>query len=806
MNRSLLGVMVLVAGVLIPAGVCQPDSPRRYVPLTSDWTFHKGDVPGAEKTTFDDSRWRTVSVPHDWSIEGPYSEQWASGTGYLPGGIGWYRKTFQLDAEANGKSVFVEFDGIYCNSEVWINGYSLGKRPYGYISFVYDLTPHIRYNGDDNVLAVRVDHSDYADSRWYTGSGIYRPARLCITDKVRIAAWGVYVTTPQVSTDQAEIRIETTIDNLDAAQRPIDLTSYILNPDNLVVAKVSHTGAVIDAHGQKTYIQTARITDPQRWSVHSPVLYTVLSVLETDGRKLDQVRTPFGIRTFRFDPNKGFFLNGESMKIKGVCVHHDAGPVGAAVPPGMWRRRLERLREIGCNAIRMSHNPSDAALLDLCDQMGFLVMAEAFDEFTPPKRKWVEGWNVGTPSLKGYGQVFEQWAIRDIQDMVIRDRNHPSIIFWSVGNEIDYPNDPFSHPVLGGEYKPTQPPADDMVRHGRPLVEAVKKLDSTRPVTAALANVAMSDAVGFADLFDVVGYNYQEQRYAEDHAKYPNRVIYGSENGKNYDAWRAVKENDFIAAQFLWVGFDFLGEAGGWPIRCSQAGLFDLCGFKKPIGWFRQALWAKEPMIYLAASPLSPGQTALRRNLERGLQSHWNWSEGQTLRVIAYSNCPQAELFLNGQSLGQATPLPRLGPVCVWEVPFSAGQLKVVGQQDGKNVCEYSLITAGKPQKLQLSPDSRTLRANGQDVCQIEFSVTDEKGVRVPDADHLVRFYVSGPARILAVGNGDPANHENETDAVHNAWQGRGLAVVQALNESGTVRITASSPGLEDSRIQIEIK
>ncbi len=806
MNRSVSVPIVFVASLLVSVGLCQTASPRRYVPLTTEWTFHKGDVPGAEKMTFDDSRWRTVTVPHDWSIEGPYSEQWASGTGYLPGGIGWYRNTFQLDADADGKSVYVEFDGVYCNSEVWINDHYLGKRPYGYISFYYDLTPHIRYNGDENILAVRVDHSDYADSRWYTGSGIYRPVRLCITDKVRIATWGVYVTTPKVTAEQAEIRIETTLDNLDAAQSQIDLTSYIINPDNLVVAKVSHSGGVVEAQGLKTYVQTATIRDPQLWSIQTPTMYSVLSVLETDGRIIDQVRTPFGIRTFRFDPDEGFFLNDEHVTLKGVCVHHDAGPVGAAVPSGMWRRRLEMLKEIGCNAIRMSHNPPAKELLDLCDQMGFLVMNEAFDEFTPPKRKWVEGWNAGTPSLKGYGQVFEQWAVRDIQDWVRRDRNHPSIIFWSIGNEIDYPNDPFSHPVLGNEYKPTQPPADDLVRYGKPLVEAVKELDTTRPVTAALASVAMSDAVGFTDLLDVVGYNYQEQRYVDDHAKHPKRVIYGSENGKHYGAWQAVTDNDFISGQFLWVGFDFLGEARGWPVRNSQAGLFDLCGFKKPIGWFRQALWAPAPMIYLAASPRRDGSGSARRNLERGMRSHWNWPEQQRMSVIAYSNCPQAELFLNGRSLGQGTPMPQMGPVFVWDVPFSAGELKAVGQKDGGAVCEYSLNTAGEPQRIHLKPDTRSLKADGQDVCQIEFYIADDKGVRVPDAENLVRFHVSGPARILAVGNGDPANHADETDAVHNAWQGRGLAIVQALYESGTVRVSASSPDLDGTEVQIEIK
>ena len=780
--------------------------PREYRVLTTGWAFHKGDIPGAEKMSFDDRLWRRVSVPHDWSIEGPYSREWASGTGYLPGGIGWYRYAFTFDSDARTQNVAVEFDGVYCNSEVWINGHYLGKRPNGYIGFEYDLTPYLRF-GDKNVLAVRVDHSAFADSRWYTGSGIYRPVRLCVTEAVRIGQWGVYVTTPSVTGDAAQIRIETTVNNLALSQREVQLTSYIVDAAGLAVAKVTtRGGGAVDADGEKVYVQDATVKNPKLWSLETPTLYSVLSVLEYEGRKVDQVSTPFGIRTIRFDAEKGFFLNGSPVTIKGVCVHHDAGPVGAAVPPGMWERRLRQLKEIGCNAIRMSHNPPMSELLSLCDRMGFLVMDEAFDEFTPPKNKWVTGWNDGVPSKRGYGEVFEEWGVRDIQDMLRRDRNHPSIIFWSIGNEIDYPNDPFSHSALGGQYRPAAPPAEELVRLGRPLVDAVKALDTTRPVTVALASVVMSDAAGFTELLDVVGYNYQEGRYAADHDRYPDRVIYGSENSRDYNAWRAVVDNAFIAGQFLWVGYDFLGEARGWPVRNSQAGLFDLCGFKKPIGWFRQALWSDVPMVYAAVRRADDRTPLTVRTFDRGVQSHWNWNAGDQMLVTAYSNCPETELFLNGRSLGAGSRQASLGPVFVWDVPFEAGVLKVVGTKDGAAICEYVLHTAGNARKVVLKADRQTLRADEEDVCHLEFFITDEKGVVVPEAEHLVRFHLVGPARLRAVGNGNPANHEDETDASHNAWQGRGLAVVQAINESGRVTVSASSPGLDGMDITITIR
>jgi len=472
----------------------------------------------------------------------------------------------------------------------------------------------------------------------------------------------------------------------------------------------------------------------------------------------------------------------------------------------MWQRRLRLLKEIGCNAIRMSHNPPAPELLDLCDQMGFLVMDEAFDEFTPPKNKWVEGWNQGTPSRKGYGEVFETWSIRDIQDMVLRDRNHPSIVLWSIGNEIDYKNDPFSHPVLGPEYKPEQPSAENLVKWGKPLVAAVKKLDATRPVTSALATAPMSNAVGFADLLDVVGYNYQEKYYSQDHQKYPKRILLGSENSMSPADWKTVTDNDYVCGQFLWVGFDFLGEARAWPVKISQSGLFDLCGSKKPIGFLRQALWSDKPMVYLCAAPQRLQQQDNSPRGPRNLLSSWNWPEKSNVNVFCYTNCQKVELFLNDKSLGAKSPANEPAGRLSWQMPYASGILKAVGINDDKAVCQYVLQTAGTAKKIALKLDPASHYPGTKDTFQFEVSVTDETGVLVPIADNEITLTIDGPARVIGFGNGNPASHDNETDATHRVYHGLALAVIQSDGPSGKISVKATSPDLNDATVSIQEK
>jgi beta-galactosidase len=770
-------------------------SARLAQDFDANWLFSKGDFASTMMPAFDDGNWRKLDVPHDWSVEGPFSTDYGSGNGFVPGGVGWYRKHFRLDAAQKNKLVAIEFDGVYDHSEVWINGQFVGARPFGFIGFEYDLTPYLNWNSD-NVIAVRVDHSRYADSRFYTGSGIYRNVRLVITEPLRIAHWGTSVTTPEIKKDSALIRVETTIENNFTNEEKFSLRSDIVAPDGTMVGTATASKSAA-GNSVQTLVQKIKMSQPQLWSLQSPQLYTLKSRIQSGDAIMDEAETPFGIRTAAFDANKGFFLNGISTRLKGVCLHHDAGPVGAAVPDKVLERRLHLLKEIGVNAIRTSHNPPDPELLNLCDRMGFLVMDEAFDEFTPSKNKWVAGWNAGMPSRFGYGEIFAQWSVTDITDMVRRDRNHPSIILWSIGNEIDYPNDPFSDPVLGQNYRPENPPAKDLLKCAAPLVAAVKSLDRTRPVTAALAAVAMSDAVGFPELLDVVGYNYQEARYADDHQQFPKRVIYGSENGHQYAAWRAVETNNYVAGQFLWTGVDYLGEANAWPNRANGAGLLDLCGFKKPIGWFRQSLWSDKPMVYLCV----PGAPVNRRF---NAAEHWNWPSNATVNVACYANCPEVKLTLNGKIIGTRKSSEAVDGVLTWQVPFEPGTLKAVGRANGQDVCDYVLQTAGAPRRIELLPDTTQLRADGEDVSQIEFRIVDENGVRVPNAAAEVKFDLTGPAKIIGIGNGDLSNSEKCQGDTHRGFQGRGLAILQTTGISGTITLQASAPGLEAASVTLQ--
>jgi beta-galactosidase len=804
MNRKPIpfSTMLCLGGLLAashPLHAATPASGRAYVDLDADWRFSKGDFASAMVPAFDDTAWRPVNVPHDWSSEGPFSAEYGSGNGYAPGGIGWYRKHFKLDAGDTNKLVAVEFDGVYDHSEVWINGHFVGGRPYGYSSFECVLTPLLRFGSGENVIAVRVDHSRFADSRWYTGSGIYRHVRLRLTDKLRIGHWGTFVTTPVVAKDSATVRVETAVENGSGQNQSFSLQAELVAPDGRAVGSLTIAGTLAAGTNQ-TVVQQIKFASPQLWSPDSPALYTLKSRLSAGNIVVDETATPVGIRTLQFDPDKGFFLNGVSMKLKGVCIHHEAGCLGAAVPDKVLERRLRVLKELGVNAIRTSHNPPAPELLDLCDRIGLLVKDEAFDEFTPAKNKWVTGRNNGEPSRFGYAELFDRWSVIDVSDMVRRDRNHPSVIMWSIGNEIDYRNDPFSDPILGNEYRPANPPAQDLVTCARPLIAAVKRLDPTRPVTAALATVAMSDAVGLGEMLDAVGYNYQETRYAADHQKYPKRFIFGSENSSGLAQWLAVRDNEYVAGQFLWTGIDYLGEANRWPNRGSGAGLLDLCGFKKPNAWFRQSLWSDKPMVYLCAS-VGGGGGGRGRGGGAGAQESWNWPSNANVTVRCYTTCPEVVLTLNGKPLGTKRLSDAVQGALTWDVPFEPGALKAVGQTDGSAVCEFVLKTAGPARRIELLPDVKELRADGRDVAHIDFRIVDAQGVRVPDAAPEVTFAVDGPAELLGIENGDLNSPSNGKGPARNASRGRGLAFVQSKISAGSLTVTATSPGLESGSV-----
>jgi beta-galactosidase len=777
--------------------------------FNNNWRFYKGDVPVALQPGYDDSGWRTLNLPHDWSIEGPFDKKNASGTGFLPGGIGWYRKSFTVPADLKNSKVFIYFDGVYNNSEVWINGAYLGKRPNGYISFEYDLTPYIN-PGKENFIAVKVDHTKFGDSRWYTGSGIYRDVKLIYTPVVHIRKWGVSYSTPEVSSDRATIKFDVKTINESDKSSAVTFFSYLVSGKD-TIGKFADKAQLAPGK-EKIFSHTLSFPKPRLWDIDNPSLYSLVTVLK--GKNFaDQMTTTVGFRNIRFDPDKGFFLNGRKLKLKGICMHHDAGSLGSAVPRKEIERRLDILKELGCNAIRTSHNPFSSDFLDLCDRKGFLVIDEAFDEWELPKKKWIEGWNKGTPGKDGYSSDFIQWANTDIADFVMRDRHHPSVIMWSIGNEIDYPNDPYTHPILNTEanpqtwakFDPNLPDANRLGLVARQLVAVVKQLDSIRPVTAGLASALMSNETGYAEALDVTGYNYQEFRYRNDHQKYPKRVMYGSENGMTLEAWNAVAENDYVAGQFLWTGFEYLGEAGQFPSRHSTSGIIDLAGNKKPEFFFRQSLWSDKPMVYLGTTNRISNQGEVNLWSHKRVDAVWNWKEGQTISVNAFTNCETVELFLNDKSLGVKNTREFQNRVIAWEVPYEAGNLKAVARNGGNVAAAFELNTSGTPVNLTAVCDASTLKADNTDLAHIFINITDDAGNTVYSALNEITVEVSGPARLIGTEDANPVNIEDYKDNKQKAFHGKLLVYIQPTDKTGKANITVSSPGLKSSSVQIEV-
>jgi len=784
---------------------------RRYSPPVSNrvrtsidfnWKFFKGNIKGAENVSFNDASWRDVKLPHDWSIEGPFSKNNPSGGegGYLPGGIGWYRKHFNLPEEDKGKKVFIEFDGVYMNSKVWINNVYLGNHPYGYTSFSYDLTPYLNYGDKENILAVKVDNSKQPNSRWYSGSGIYRHVWLVTTDKLHIAHWGTYITTPEVSKKSATIEIKTRVKNeYDVLKKVVLITSIVdKNDRELKEVKTAHD---IPGNGECEFVQSCKIRSPNLWSPDNPYLYRVYTKIEETEEVVDNYKTPMGIREFYFDANKGFFLNGENIKIKGTCNHHDCGLLGAACPDRANERKVEIMREMGCNAIRMSHNPPSPELLDYCDKYGILVMDEAFDEWKRGKLRY------------GYHEYFDKWATEDLKSMIYRDRNHPSIILWSVGNEIPEQGRPEGVEIL------------------KKLVEVVHKEDPTRPVTSACNYIQGANKTGFAGLLDVVGYNYSERFYEEDHKKYPERKIIATETVnypyqpgnafpyRSYSQWLKAQKSEYVIGEFLWTGFDYLGESGigedarkgpnpweecpKWPCRSALCGFLDLCGFKKPGYYFRRSLWSDTPMVYLVAQNAKDA-----KNIKLvpfwgwpEVASHWNWKE-DTIFVHCYTNCESVELLLNGKSLGSKELSPSR-PFLMWKVHYEPGELKAVGKRNDKGICTHELYTAGKPAKIVLTPDRESIVADGQDISFITVNILDNKGTIAPRAKNLITFNISGEGEIIGVGSGDSRSHEDYKSNKRKAYNGKCLVIIQSKRNPGQILLTATSPGLSSDSITV---
>ena len=780
-------------------------SPRAKILFDDAWQFHLGEISGAQAPEARSEDWKQINVPHDWSAEAGFSETNASCTGFLPGGIGWYRKSFETPPSWAGRKVFVTFDGVYRNSEVWINGHSLGQRPYGYSTFQYDLTPFLATNGQ-NLLSVRVERENVADSRFYTGSGIYRHVWLTVCDPVHVVQWGNYITTPRASAESADVVVRTEVTNDAASAKSIRVNWQIVGPDDVAIEEGAQTKELAAGSGY-TFSLWQKMAKPKLWSPETPLLYTMVSRVFADGVLKDETRTPFGIRTFRFDANLGFFLNGNNMKLKGLCIHHDAGVLGAAVPEDVLSRRLKLVKEIGANAVRCSHNPMAPEFYDLCDQLGLLVMDEAFDEWEIGKRKWVNGRNVGSAKRFGYSEDFEVWAERDCGDMVRRDRNHPSIIMWSIGNEIDYPTDPYvlseTRAVEGFSQDNRLPKQTRLAVVAPSLIAAVKREDATRPVTMALANVVSSDATGLAQMLDVVGYNYQEQDYDRDHKAFPSRVIYGSENGIGFQQWKAVSDNPFVSAQFLWVGFDFLGEAGSWPNHGSRAGLFDTRGFKKIPALQREAMWSQNPMVALLVG--APTRSGEERGWRRRLEAHWTWPEQtRRLRAVVFSNCDMVELRLNGRPL-ETKPVGEQHSAS-FDVDYERGQLSAIGYRNDTAVATNTLITAGEPSAIRLEIDRTVMPGDGQSVAHVTASIVDQQGNLVQTATNPITVSVKGAGRLLGVDNGDLNDTTPLSSPTKQARDGHVLSFVQAGHQPGTIIMSATAPGLTESKLVLSLE
>ncbi|MGA7723462.1 MAG: sugar-binding domain-containing protein [Ignavibacteriaceae bacterium] len=779
---------------------------RKKLLFDQGWKFHLGDLNQARETLFDDASWRSVNLPHDWSIEADFNSKLASCTGYLPGGFGWYRKIFDIPQSYKGETITIQFDGVYCNSEIWVNGNYVGKHAYGYTSFFFNLTPFINV-GKKNVIAVRVDHRKYLDTRWYSGSGIYRHVWLLATNTIHVGQWGTYVLTPEVTLKAAKVAIKTIIANDKKITKTIKLLSLLVDANGNEVAK-SETKVLL-SDSLTPVSQSVILDKPILWDLENPYLYTIKTKVIAGNDVIDEYETPFGVRTIKFDPDKGFFLNGVNTKLKGVCLHHDGGSVGAAVPEKIWEIRLEKLKAAGCNAIRTSHNPVAPEFLDLCDKLGFLVMDEAFDEWEYPKLKWINGWNQTMAGLDGYPDIFEQCSEKDLYSMLYRDRNHPSVIIWSIGNEVDGKNDPYSDPS-DSDYNPGNPDAARIVDVARKFVKLVKSVDTTRFVTMAMANVATSNKEGLPELLDISGYNYTEGLYQNDHIKYPNRVIFGSENSHNYYAWKVVKNTDFISGEFLWTGVDYLGEARVYPSHGSTSGLLDLTSFEKPVYYWRQAMWSEKPMLYLVSRKMKNSDNVSvdpMSNLAGFLNSsdqneYWKYNTGDSVLVMAYSNCSEVELFINGKSFGTKKSDPA-NSCFWWYVPYETGEVKAIAKSADNKTLTSTLQEVSDPVKIILKPDVEKLKANNEDVAIVEVQLLDKNNNRALLSNNLINFQITGEGSIIGVDNGDTSDLENYKLPERHASSGRCIVIIRTTGTSGSIRLTAKSQGLPDAVAEI---
>jgi len=774
--------------------------PARSKSFETGWRFTRDSVTNAEKSAFDDSKWRVLDLPHDWSIEGAVSPKnpTGSGGGYFPAGIGWYRKTFNIPNKWKGDKVSIYFEGVYMNSEVFINGKSLGIYPYGYSSFSYDLSPYLNFD-KENVIAVRVDNSHQMNSRWYSGSGIYRHVRLIVTNAVHVAQWGVAIETPDVSSKKATVKINTLIKNETSSAQSIVLSTQLRDP-NSKDAGNNQIKVELSANSEKEIAQTIMVPDPLLWTPEAPRLYEAHVQLSQNKKVLDETKTTFGIRSVKFTVENGFQLNGKTIKINGGCEHHDNGCLGAAAFDRAEERKVELLKNAGFNAVRTSHNPPSEAFLNACDKLGLLVVDEAFD-----------CWRAGK-NTQDYARYFDQWWNRDLEAMVLRDRNHPSIMMWSIGNEIVERGSP------------------QAVETAKMLVKFIKKLDTTRAVTSAI----VEDGKEWSTLdplmaaHDVAGYNYHLGNASADHQRVPSRIIVQTESYPKdaFANWKLVHDNNFVIGDFVWTAVDYLGESGigrwyysgdvpgeHWehdlfPWHGAYCGDIDLTGWRKPISHYRSMLYNDSEKLYMAVREPNPEPSEIKMTWWSVWPTweSWTWPEyaGKDLSVEVYSKYPRVRLYLNDKLIGEKATTLEQEHKTQFVLAYSPGILKAVGVENDKEVESTVLRTSGSPTKILLHADRKKIVANGQDLSYVTIEITDRDDIFQPNAANRLHFNIDGPGTIAGVANADMKDTDPYVGNSHKAWHGRALVVIKSTHGAGDIKLTVSSPGLSAATLNIE--
>ncbi|WP_261342323.1 glycoside hydrolase family 2 TIM barrel-domain containing protein [Bythopirellula polymerisocia] len=774
---------------------------RERNPLDADWKFRLSEKPDLLETGSDASNWQTVQLPHDWSIELPTDPKAfsAGGGGFFPTGIGWYRREFIAPEDWRDQRVGVEFDGVYENADVWINDVLLGKHPYGYTPFQYDLTPHLNF-GEKNTLAVRVDNSEQPNSRWYSGSGIYRHVWLNVTEPVHIDDRKISIKTERASDKEALLAIEATVLNDTSEKKSIELVVEILDPGDHVVASATiHIS--VEPHNHSALVQNLAISQPHLWSLDSPKLYSARFRIVSGDRQIDALEIPFGIRTIEVSASQGFLLNGKPVLLCGANVHHDNGPLGAAAFDRAETRKVEILKAAGFNAVRTSHNPPSKAYLAACDRLGLLVVDEAFD-----------GW-AAKKNPNDYGTVFHDWWQRDLTAMIQRDRNHPSVVMWSIGNEV---------------YERGKP---EGLAIAKAMTKQIKELDSSRPITAGINGLGesgdWSQLDPLFDTLDVAGVNYELHRHEEDHRRSPSRVIMSAESYPQnaFACWNAAAKSSYVIGDFVWSGFDYLGESGigrvfasdeevlphwegsHFPWHGANCGEIDITGWRKPLSHYRNIVWDSGEKLYMAVVAPAPNKQDWQPSAWAQLPAipSWTWpgNEGKELTVEVYSRYPIVRLYLNEKLIGEKPTSLENEFRAEFKVLYEQGTLKAVGVSNGSVKEEMLFTTAGKPTGIRLLPDRRTISADGQDLCFVAAEVIDDEGRLCPQSCALVEYQIGGNGSLAAIGSGDLSTLQTYSANPRSVFLGRAMVVIRSTEEQGPILLEASSPGLKSAKVEL---